>query len=203
MKKIVFKVLALCAAALAPQAALAQNGYQISPGDLLTVEVLQDPTLNRDLLVLPDGSISFPFAGSLRVSGLTTGQVQGQIASGIASNFAVQPNVFVSVSQVGVPVVGDLTGPTIDIYIQGEVNAPGVFEVPPGTTLIQALSLHSGFTNFAAQRRIQLRRIHPHTGQVSVATVNYRAIADGASINRDPVLAEGDVILVPERRLFE
>lgn len=207
MKKFIFSMLAICVSALAGQTAMAQDGYRISPGDTLTVEVVQDPTLNRDLLVLPDGSVSFPFAGSLRVRGLTTGQVQGQIASGIASNFATQPNVFVSVRQVGepAPVVAGVPAAarTIDIYIQGEVNSPGVVEVPPGTTLIQALSLHGGFTNFAATRRIQLRRTHPRTGQISTATLNYRAVAAGGVLSHDPVLAEGDVILVPQRRLFE
>jgi polysaccharide export outer membrane protein len=167
--------------------------------------VVQDPTLNRDVLVLPDGSISFPFVGSLRVGGLTTGQVQGQIAAGLAPNFAVQPNVFVAVEQVFVapPPGPPVPGPTIDIFIQGEVNAPGLVQVSPGTTLMQALSLHGGFTNFAATRRIQLRRVHPHTGQTSVVTLNYRAVSDGATLSNDPVLAEGDVILVPQRRLFE
>lgn len=207
MKKIIFLIVALCAPIFAGQTAVAQGGYRISAGDTLTVEVVQDPTLNRNLLVLPDGSVSFPFAGSLRVGGLTTGQVQGQIASGIASNFAVQPTVFVSVQQVSepAPVFAGVpaTAPTIDVYIQGEVNSPGVMQVPPGTTWIQALSLHGGFTNFAATRRIQLRRTDPHSGQISSATLNYRAISNGAVLNNDPVLADGDIILVPQRRLFE
>lgn len=205
MKKIFALLIALAAPLLVAQTALAQDGYRIRSGDVLTVEVVQDPSLNRDVLVLPDGSISFPFAGSLRVRGLTTGQVQAQLAQGVASNFAVAPTVFVSVREIFVPEdTGEIaTGPTIDIYIQGEVGAPGLFQVRPGTTLMQALSLPGGFTNFAATRRIQLRRIHPHTGQISVYTLDYRAIESGAMLNSDPVLAQGDVILVPERRLFE
>jgi polysaccharide export outer membrane protein len=58
---------------------------------VLAVEVIQDPNLNREVLVLPDGSISFPFAGTVAAGGLTTGQVQAQIAQGISPNFAVQP----------------------------------------------------------------------------------------------------------------
>jgi polysaccharide export outer membrane protein len=72
-----------------------------------------------------------------------------------------------------------------------------------GTTLLQGLSLGGGFTNFAATRRIQLRRTHPHTGETSMVTLDYRALSDGGMLRNDPVLADGDVILVPERRLFE
>lgn len=186
---------------------MAQGGYQVRPGDVLSVEVLQDPSLNREVLVLPDGSISFPFAGNLPASGRTTNQIQDLISQGIASNFAVDPNVFVTVRQLTEAVArtggGGTVSRTIDIYFLGEVGAPGVTEVPRGTTLLQALALGGGFTNFAAQQRIQLRRTNPHTGETSVATINYRAISDGAALSGDPVLADGDIILVPERRLFE
>jgi polysaccharide biosynthesis/export protein len=202
MKKIILTVWALIAAAFVTTEAMAQDGYRIRPGDVLSVEVLQDPNLNREVLVLPDGSINFPFAGAVRAAGLTTGQVQAQLTQGIAPNFAVQPSVFVNVSQVGVP-TGAGTARTIDVFYLGEVNAPGLQEVPPGTTLLQGLSLGGGFTNFAATRRIQLRRTNPHTGQSSMVTLDYRALSDGGMLMNDPVLADGDVILVPERRLFE
>ena len=69
--------LAIVVSLAAATMAAAQAGYQIRPGDVLSVEVLQDPSLNREVLVLPDGSISFPFAGNLPASGRTTGQVEG------------------------------------------------------------------------------------------------------------------------------
>ncbi len=181
----------------------AQGSYQIRPGDILGVEVLQDPSLNREILVLPDGSISFPFAGTLPAGGLTTGQVQQMIAQGIAPNFAVDPNVFVTVRETGAPVFTGGGGRMLDIYFLGEVNTPGMVEVSPGTTLLQALALGGGFTNFAAQRRIQLRRTNPHTGETWFVELNYRGLSDGGILINDPVLYDGDVILVPERRLFE
>lgn len=194
-------VFVVIAAMLAASSAWAQ-GYQIRPGDILAIEVVQDPSLNREALVLPDGTISFPFAGSVPASGGSTGQLAGLISQGIAPNFAVTPDVFVTVREVGAPV---FTGgsSTIDVYFLGEFITPGVSELPRGSTFLQALALGGGFTNFAAQQRIQLRRTNRHTGEVSVATIDYRAISDGAVLSSDPVLADGDVILVPERRLFE
>jgi polysaccharide export outer membrane protein len=185
-------------------AAWAQNGYRITPGDVLAIEVLEDPSLNREVLVLPDGSFSFPFAGTLRASGLTIDQVESAVTQGIASNFAAEPNVFVTVRQVQPSVARGPAAPrTIDIYFLGEVNSPGPAAIPHGTTFLQALSFSGGFTPFAAQRRVQLRRTDPHTGEQYVSEIDYRAIADGARLSRDVTLVEGDVILVPERRLFE
>jgi polysaccharide export outer membrane protein len=187
-------------------AAWAQNGYRINPGDVLAIEVLEDPSLNREVLVLPDGSFSFPFAGTLRAGGLTIEQVDAAVTQAIAPNFAAEPNVFVTVRQVrpAAPAGGLAASPrTIDIYFLGEVNSPGPTAIPHGTTFLQALSFSGGFTPFAAQRRVQLRRTDPHTGEQHVSEIDYRAIADGARLSRDVELIEGDVILVPERRLFE
>lgn len=205
MKTLFMIVMALVFAT----AAQAQNGYQIRSGDVLSVEVLQDPSLNREVLVLPDGSISFPFAGNIPAAGSSISAVQARISAGIAPNFAegVEPNVFVTVRQLtDRPVsTGGVSSAsrTIDVYFLGEVGAPGLVEVSPGTTLLQALSLSGGFTNFAALRRIQLRRTNAHTGETSVAVIDFRAISDGGVLSNDPALADGDVILVPERRLFE
>lgn len=201
LMKAVF--LALWALIIATAASAQGSGYQIRPGDVLSVEVLQDPSLNREVLVLPDGSISFPFAGSLPAQGRTVGEVEALITQGISTNFAVEPNVFVTVRQLNAPISTGGGTRTIDVYFLGEVNAPGVAQVPRGATLLQALALGGGFTNFAAQQRVQLRRTNPHTGETSVVVINYRAIANGAAFSGDPVLADGDVIIVPERRLFE
>lgn len=185
-------------------AAQAQQGYSIQAGDVLGIEVLEDPSLSREVLVLPDGSFSFPFAGTVQAGGRTTGQIAATLTAGIASNFATQPNVFVSVRTLR-PVVPQQQGvaATISVYFLGEVNAPGLKAVVPGSTLLQVLSQSGGFTNFAALKRIQLRRTDPATQRQYVTTFNYRAIANGAVLSQDVVLAEGDVILVPQRRLFE
>lgn len=188
--------------------AFAQGQYQIRSGDRLAVEVLEDPTLNRSLLVLPDGSVNFPFAGTIQTRGLTASQVAGAIAAGIAPNFNETPNVFVTVQSLRprdpiIPGQQTSTGPTVDVFMMGEIAAPGARALPRGTTLIQALATTGGFTKFAATKRILLRRTNPDTGAQTVSKINYKAIADGAAVGTDVVLRDGDVIIVPERRLFE
>ena len=199
MKKFIVAI----ATMLIATTAAAQSGYQIKPGDTLQVEVLEDPSLNRSVLVLPDGTISFPFAGTVRASGRTASDLGSAITSGIASNFASEPNVFVTVQQLSEPTVAATGVATIDVFMMGEIAAPGGKALARGTTLIQALAETGGFTKFAATKRILLRRTDPRTGQQTVSRINYKAIADGAAVGRDIRLQDGDVIIVPERRLFE
>ena len=186
--------------------ATAQSEYRLKTGDTISVEVLEDSQLNRSLLVLPDGSISFPFAGEIRAGGRTIGEVRSAIAQGIAANFANPPTVFVTVSQLR-PLVTAPSVPaapeTITIYFTGEVSAPGPKQVQPGTTFLQAMSQSGGLSNFAATKRIQLRRTNAATGAQSVFEINFRALSRGAKLANAIFMQEGDVILVPERRLFE
>jgi polysaccharide export outer membrane protein len=196
-------LLALVATVFA-SSAFAQSGYQIRSGDTLSIEVLEDPSLNRTVLVLPDGTISFPFAGSIRASGRTAGDVDAAITSGIASNFASEPNVFVTVQALTTTAASTGGGVAqVHIFMMGQIAAPGEKHLRRGTTLIQALAETGGFTSFAATKRIVLRRTDKRTGEQSVSTINYKAIADGAAVGSDIVLRDGDVIIVPERRLFE
>lgn len=200
MKQVLFALVAIIAAS----AAHAQS-YLIKPGDSLRVEVLEDSQLNRDVLVLPDGRISLPLAGSIKASDRTTTQVERAIASRIAGEFQNTPTVYVAIRNVR----GDgETDPfesdeLIEIYFLGEISGPGPRKVKSGTTFLQAMSQNGGFTRFAAQKRVQLRRTDRRTGAQTVFNINYRDLANGAVLSKDIILRDGDVILVPERRLFE
>lgn len=200
LRTLVFAVITLFAATMA----FAQSQYTIRSGDTLAIEVLEDPSLNRSVLVLPNGSITFPFAGNVQAGGRSPDEVGAAISTAIASNFATRPTVFVTVQSLRAqqPSAGGV-GPGIDIYILGEVGSPGIKRLERGTTVIQALAATGGFTKFAATKRILLRRTNAQTGEQSVTRINYKAIASGAIVGQDYVLADGDVIIVPERRLFE
>lgn len=195
MRHVLTAALALLLAA--PMALAQASGYRIQPGDVVTVTVLEDDTLNRQALVLPDGRISVPLAGSVQAAGQTVEAVERTIADRLASNFAVRPNVFLSVITVADE------AETFPIYVLGRVGAPGAVEVEVGTTMLQGVALAGGFDRFAATKRIQLRRMDPQTGQEQLYVFNYNAVERGAPIEAMITLREGDVILVPERRLFE
>jgi polysaccharide export outer membrane protein len=201
-------IFALVAALMVvPAIAFAQGSYGIRPGDTLQLEVLEDPSLNRSLLVLPDGTVSVPLAGTVKASGQTVDGLRGTIAAALAPNFATPPTVFVSVNQLGERRAAGGKGGTgtsarqIPVYAVGEVANPGKIDVARGTTLLQFLA-QSGLTRFAATKRIQVRRTDPKSGVETVFNFNYKAVQDGGAAP-NIVLRSGDVIVVPERKLFE
>jgi polysaccharide export outer membrane protein len=194
MRQILLAALALLAA---PAAWAQASGYLIQPGDVLAITVLEDDSLNQQSLVTPDGRISVPLAGTVQASGRTVEAIESTIADRLASNFAVRPSVFVSVVSV------TEEEETFPIYVLGQVETPGLVEVLPGTTLLQAVALAGGLDRFAATKRIQLRRRDSATGQERLFLFNYKAVERGGTITSMITLREGDVLIVPERRLFE
>ncbi|MEL6641385.1 MAG: polysaccharide biosynthesis/export family protein [Pseudomonadota bacterium] len=188
--------------------AIAQNAYKIRNGDILRVEVIEDPSLNRTVLVSPDGRISMPLTGAIRAAGKSIEDIQSELASGLTASFAARPNVFVAVERLAerrAVTVAPRTpepDPTIDIFVMGEVAKPGKVTLEPGATVLQAFAQMGGFTRFAASSRVQLRR-PAEDGSEAVYTLDYKAIEAGRSNAGSTVLAPGDVIVVPQRRLFE
>lgn len=197
------RALVLALALLSPMAAAAQT-YGIRPGDTLRIEVAEDQAMNRDVLVLPDGTISFPTIGTVQARGLSTQQLAATIRNGIASDYAAAPTVNVAVTSIPEPrPPREATKQLISIYLMGEVASPGMKEVAPGVTLLQALAQGGGFTEFAATKRVQLRRVDAATGREQVWQLDYSRLARGGAMEGNIRLAAGDVVLVPERGLFE
>jgi len=178
----------------------AAQDYQLRPGDTVQIEVLEDSNLNRTAIVLPDGQISLPLAGSVQAAGRSLAQVQSDLGARLAPNFAAPPTVFVTLNELAPRTVG--VARTIDIYIVGEARNSGLLAVAPGTTLLQAVAQAGGLSPFAAKKRVQLRRVD-RSGVEKVYTFNFDAIENGAAAGGATQLADGDVIVVPQRRLFE
>jgi polysaccharide export outer membrane protein len=189
---------------LTTPAAMAQEAYKIHLGDMLRIEVIEDPSLNRSVLVPPDGQIVVPLAGSVQASGRKVSQVQADLAALLAPNFASPPSVFVSVEKIAEPppAAAAAAAETVNIFVLGEAAKAGRVAVAPGTTVLQFFAEMGGFSKFAATKRIQLRRTNAK-GVEEVFLINYEAIEQGTSKSGATVLREGDVIVVPQRRLFE
>lgn len=203
MKPFFAFLAALLIAPLMGQPAEAQSSYRIKPGDVVRVEVLEDSSINRNALVLPDGQISLPLAGTVRAGGRTVDQVRADIASKLAPNFANAPTVFVALNNLAPESMGaGVAAPvTNTIYILGEVGQPGLVQLERGTTLLQALAAVGGFSKFAATKRIQLRRVE--NNRERIYNINYEDILMGKTSIGTTVLSAGDVIIVPQRKLFE
>ena len=181
--------------------AAAQSTYRVRPGDVLRIEVIEDAGLNRATLVAPDGRISLPLAGVVAVGGRTLEEIQAALTRELTPNFAGPPNVTVTIDRLA-----ERPGPRavvpISVHVIGEVGQAGRLSVPPGTTILQAFAAMGGFSRFAAVRRIQLRRADGNGGE-TIYGIDYDAILRGTSNAGLTVLADGDVIIVPQRRLFE
>lgn len=184
--------------------ALAQDGYRIRPGDTLRIEVLEDPSLSRAVLVAPDGRITMPLVGAIMAQGRQVEDLKNILEDQLAPNFAARPSVFVSLQGLGQRDAGQVAAADlISVYVLGEAARPGRIDVERGTTLLQFFAQMGGFSDFAAKKRVQLRRTDPATGKETIYNLNYRAIERGESNTGNTAMADGDVIVVPQRGLFE
>ena len=178
---------ALAAAALLGTGgpALAQGvEYRIGPEDVLHISVWKEEDLDREVLVRPDGGISFPLAGDLQVSGRTPLEVQDEIRTRLQRYV---PNAEVTVS------VETVSGYTV--FVLGEVNAPGQFTLGRYVDVLQALTLAGGLTPYASERNITVRR--RENGEEAVYDFNYNDVEKGRDRGQNIILQSGDVVVVP------
>ena len=178
-------VLLLCG----PAAGQQPGAYALQPGDKIDISVFQDPTLNRQIVIAPDGMISFPLVGHIRAAGMTVQALEGALSKRLAKNYKTAPQVTVMLTEV-------TTGGSSQVFVTGQVNNPGTLPITPGMTVMQAIAASGGFGKFAAKSRVQI-----HRGE-QVFLFDYSDFEKGRSPERNIPVAPGDVIVVPERGLF-
>jgi polysaccharide export outer membrane protein len=177
--------------------ALAQQ-QALRPGDTVTISVWQDPKLDRRVVVGPDGYIGFPLVGQVRASGLTPQALENLLRGRLQKNYTGQLDVTVALADINRS-LDDENKPKI--YITGEVLRPGPVFARPTINVMQAISLAGGFSPFAARQRIQLHR--KVDGVDSIFVFNYNDYASGTNTADNISLHSGDILIVPERGLFE
>jgi polysaccharide biosynthesis/export protein len=178
--------------------------YKLRPGDVLEITVWQDQKLNRKVTVAPDGIVGFPLAGRIKVGGMTAEQAENQIRSKLQPKYVEELDVTVSYleSPKKDPNAEKATAGEWTVYVTGEVNKPGAFVVPKrAPTVLQAIALSGGIGPFGAQKRIQIHR--KVNGSEYVYQFDYTLYEKGENLDGNITLRNGDVIVVPERRLFE
>ena len=174
----------------------------LKPGDTLSITVLQDPKLDRSVVVSPSGEIAFPLAGHIRARGLTPLALENILKAKLKANYKdenLDVTVAIANSPREIPPEEDLKP---KVFITGEVSRPGSYVVRQPTTLMQAISLAGGVGPFAAKQRIQVRR-RGAGGDETIFMFNYKAYEAGMDLEGNIRLRAGDVIMVPERGLFD
>jgi len=176
--------LALFLALIISSFATASERYLLNAGDILSISVWNEEALQREIAILPDGMISFPLAGELKVEGSTVTEVQSVLTQKLA-DYIADPVVTVSVSNVS----GNA------IHIMGKVGNPGVFTMTKNLDVMQALSLAGGLSPFAEENNIIIIR---RTGEEqNVIPVHYAKIKDGKDLSTNVMLKSGDIIVIP------
>ena len=136
--------------------------YRLRPGDVLDVNVFQDPKLNRQIVVAPDGYVSFPLAGRFKAAGLTPSAVETALTAGLQKQYTTDLDVTVSYvqSEKREPrQLKEAKDREFTVYVTGEVAKPGAFVVPKRPpNVLQAIALSGGLGPFAAARRIHVIR---------------------------------------------
>lgn len=185
LRRIDLKLLLLVAVLFALPALARAEPYRLNPGDVLDIGVWKEESMQRQVLILPDGTISFPLAGHLAAAGSTAAQVQDELAKRIRI-YIPEPVVTVSVASVG----GNA------IYVIGQVKQPGRFNVASQIDVMQALSLAGGLTPFGDEDGIKILR-RENNKQTAVA-FDYSAVKKGKELEANILLRPGDVVVVPD-----
>lgn len=165
----------------------AVGNYLLNAGDVLQVEVWNEPTLSKEtVLVRPDGFISIPVIGEIGVGGLRVADAEGQIKERLAKYLKDEPTVVVSVMQTS----------GSQIYVLGKVLRPGVFPLRGEVDVAQALALAGGTNQYAAENKIKILR-RDASGVQRVYKFKLGDIKNGDKLESNILLKSGDLVLVP------
>lgn len=164
--------------------------YRVKPGDQLEISIWREPEMRREMLVLPDGTISYPLAGHTQVVGMTPKEIEDMLTRRLTKYFK---DPFLNV------IVKRTTGN--QIYVLGEVRNPGAFTINQPVDVMQALSLAGGLSEFADKGDIKVLRRRDN-GRQEVISFKYSAVQRGRNLASNITLLSGDTVIVPERGLF-
>jgi polysaccharide export outer membrane protein len=165
-----------------PSGSQSDPSYRLGPEDQLRISVWDNKELTLDLVVRPDGKISMPLLQDVVAEGLTAAELAANIQDGLSA-YIMNPEVTVIVLQVNAP----------KYYIIGYVARPGTFPLRGDTSVLQALALAGGMTQFASPRSIKL--IRGNKGRQEVRKINYYDLIEGGEGNY--LIKSGDTIVVP------
>jgi len=156
--------------------------YRIGPEDILLISVWKNEAMTRSVPVRPDGMVSMPLVNDLEVAGLTPMELRDRITKKLTEYI---PNAEVSV------ILTEYR--SFKVSVIGEVNKPARYELKAATTVLDALAMAGGFTQFASRARIVVLRANGKG--VQRVPFNYNKVI--ASEQDNFYLAPNDIVLVP------
>ena len=166
------------------KATVADSSYIIGPMDILEIQVWREPDFSRQVLVRPDGKITFPLIGDIQASGMNTLGLKALLAEKL-KGFVDDPEVTVIVVESRSKI----------FYIIGRVNRPGTYPLSPNMTVLQALSVAGGFGEWAHKDNIRI--IRRSDGKEEILPFDYDKVISGKNLEQNILLESNDTIVVP------
>ena len=157
--------------------------YRIGPEDVLSIVVLGHPDYTRLVPVRPDGRISLPLVNDVLAAGLTPSELRTGLTNSF-SKFIKGEGLEVSVIVTEVH--------SVKVSVQGNVRTPIRFELRSRATVLDALAMAGGFTDYAKRDQIIVRR-----ADGTVLRFNYDRFLDKPDTIDIIVLRGGDNVIVP------
>jgi polysaccharide export outer membrane protein len=170
------------AATAAPAAASTAADYRLAAGDKLRIEVYKDAQLSQSLQIRPDGKITLPLVGDVAAAGHTSVELRDAISASL-KEYIGNPVVTVIVTE---------TSPQV-VYVTGEVTKPGALTLAGQMSILQALAMAGGFTDFADKKNILIKR--KSAKGMETLKFNYKDALDDDK--KEPLqLQAGDTVVV-------
>jgi polysaccharide export outer membrane protein len=173
-----------------PSATVSSTPYRINPGDELAVLVWGDERLQRNVLVLPDGTFAFPLVGQVNAAGRLPSELERVITAGLQPQYkGPVPQVTVSVQKPS----------GYQFSVIGKVKSPGTFTPGRYVNALEALAIAGGPTEFAntGSARV-IRKAGDRLYAVPVRIQDaLRGDTGALSRNDIPRIETGDTLVVP------
>ena len=157
-------------------------------GDVVSINVWENNSLNTEATIRPDGTITMPLVGDLKAAGETP--------SSLKTNVKTQLQNFVKLQGTEVTVAVK-SWKSYRFTIQGEVTRSGVFSSDQFVRVSDALALAGGLTRFARRSEITLLRKDAKGGETKHIPIDYEAVASGKRPEMNIYVLPGDTIWVP------
>jgi len=164
--------------------------YIIQVADHLAIKFYQNPDLNEELLVRPDGKISLQLIGDVQAAGVEPAVLASTIEDAYRSELAT-PHVSVMVRELGARV-----------YVGGEVAQPGVIQLTANLTLVEAVQQAGGFLPTAHLSQVVLIR-RDRGGRPVGYALDVRPVIGGTDPSEDVPLEPFDVAFVPRSKIAD
>lgn len=171
-------------APVATPAAVDASSYRLGSEDVLEISVWREDALKREVLVRPDGGISYPLIGEVQASGKTIGELRAEITARLEK---FVPDAAVSVTL--------LKPASQRIYVLGKVTKAGEFPIGRSVDVLQALSMAGGLTPFADPNGIRI--IRREGDRLVTLPFEYGRVIRGDKLEQNILLRVGDVVVVP------